>query len=109
VAYFERFAITVRRVITDNCPCFISNLFCDACREFSITPKRTRHYRPQTNGKAERFIQTAIREWAYARRYENSEQRRDELTPWDPPVQLAQTVLQHPAQTAHLKIRSRCK
>jgi transposase InsO family protein len=49
---------------------------------FGITPKRTRHYRPQTNGKAERFIQTAIGEWAYARRYENSAKRREELMPW---------------------------
>jgi transposase InsO family protein len=81
-AYFERFGITVRRVLTDNGPCFIANLFRDACRALGITPKRTRHYRPQTNGKAERFIQTAIREWAYARRYENSKQRLDELMPW---------------------------
>ena len=81
-AYFQRFGITVRRVITDNGPCFLANLFRDACRALGITPKRTRHYRPQTNGKAERFIQTAIREWAYARRYENSQQRRDELVPW---------------------------
>ncbi len=81
-AYFQRFGITVRRVITDNGPCFLANLFRDACRKLGITPKRTRHYRPQTNGKAERFIQTAIREWAYARRYENSEQRRHELIPW---------------------------
>ena len=81
-AYFERFGILVRRVITDNGPCLLAHLFRDACRRLGITPKRTRHYRPQTNGKAERFIQTAIREWAYARRYENSQQRREELMPW---------------------------
>jgi transposase InsO family protein len=81
-AYFKRFAITVRRVITDNGPCFISDLFRATCRTLGITPKRTRHYRPQTNGKAERFIQTAIREWAYAKRYENSAERLDELLPW---------------------------
>jgi transposase InsO family protein len=82
VAYFKRFGISVRRVLTDNGPCFIANLFRDACGQLGISPKRTRHYRPQTNGKAERFIQTAINEWAYARRYENSQQRRDELLPW---------------------------
>jgi hypothetical protein len=84
-AYFERFGITVRRGITDNGPCFLAHLFRDACRTLGITPKRTRHYRPQTNSNAERFIQTAIREWAYARRYENSEQRREELIPWTRP------------------------
>jgi transposase InsO family protein len=82
VAYFKRFGITVARVITDNGPCFLAHRFRDACHRLGIAPKRTRHYRPQTNGKAERFIQTAIREWAYARRYENSAQRQDELAPW---------------------------
>jgi transposase InsO family protein len=81
-AYFKRFGITILRVITDNGPCFISDLFRATCRLLGITPKRTRHYRPQTNGKAERFIQTAIREWAYGRRYENSAERLDELLPW---------------------------
>jgi len=81
-AYFERFGISTRRVLTDNGPCFIANLFRDTCRELGITPKRTRFYRPQTNGKAERFIQTAIREWAYARRYESSAERLSHLKPW---------------------------
>jgi transposase InsO family protein len=82
VAYFKRFGIIVQRVLTDNGPCFLAHLFRNACATLGITPKRTRHYRPQTNGKAERFIQTAIREWAYARRYENSTERLDELSPW---------------------------
>ena len=81
-AYFARFGIAVRRVLTDNGPCFYGDKFLQACRDLNITPKRTRPYTPRTNGKAERFIQTAIREWAYARRYENSAQRRDELQPW---------------------------
>ncbi len=51
-------------------------------QRFGIAHKRTRIYTPRTNGKAERFIQTAIREWAYARRYENSEQRAAQLKPW---------------------------
>jgi len=82
VAYFQRFGITIRRVITDNGPCLLAHRFRDLCRSLGITPKRTRHYRPQTNGKAERFIQTAIREWAYARRYENSAERLTQLQPW---------------------------
>jgi transposase InsO family protein len=81
-AYFKRFGIAIRRVITDNGPCFLANLFRDACDALNVVRKRTRFYRPQTNGKAERFIQTAIREWAYARRYENSGERLQELQPW---------------------------
>ena len=81
-AYFLRFGIPIRRVITDNGPCFLAHRFRQACHTLGITPKRTRHYRPQTNGKAERFIQTAIREWAYARRYDNSDQRAQQLQPW---------------------------
>ncbi len=82
VAYFQRFGITTRRVLTDNGPCFYAHRFAHTCRDLGITHKRTRIYTPRTNGKAERFIQTAIREWAYARRYENSEQRAAQLKPW---------------------------
>ena len=81
-AYFQRFGITVRRVITDNGPCFLSHLFRDIAESLKIVRKRTRFYRPQTNGKAERFIQTAIRERAYARSYQNSAERLKELLPW---------------------------
>ena len=82
IAYFARLGIPIRRVLTDNGPCFCSLLFLAICREFHIQPKRTRFYTPRTNGKAERFIQTAIREWAYARLYQNSEERRRYLAPW---------------------------
>jgi len=82
IAYFARLGITIRRVLTDNGPCFCSQLFLAVCREFHITPKRTRFYTPRTNGKAERFIQTAIREWAYARLYQNSADRLRHLAPW---------------------------
>jgi transposase InsO family protein len=81
-AWFERFGIVARRVLTDNGPCFYAHRFADACRKLAITHKRTRIYTPRTNGKAERFIQTAIREWAYARRYENSAERAASLKPW---------------------------
>lgn len=82
VAYFAGLGIGVRRVLTDNGPCFCSRLFAQACCELHIKPMRTRFYTPRTNGKAERFIQTAIREWAYARLYQNSADRLDHLAPW---------------------------
>ena len=82
IAFFARLGITIRRVLTDNGPCFCSRLFLAVCRQFHITPKRTRFYTPRTNGKAERFIQTAIREWAYARLYQNSAERASHLPDW---------------------------
>lgn len=82
VAYFAQLGISVRRVLTDNGPCFCSRAFALACRERQIQPRRTRFYTPRTNGKAERFIQTAIREWAYARLYQNSAERSAQLAPW---------------------------
>jgi len=82
VAYYQRFGITIRRVLTDNAPCYYSDLFAATCRQLGIRHLRTRPYTPRTNGKAERFIQTALREWAYARLYHNSLHRRAELDPW---------------------------
>lgn len=82
VAYFAHLGIRVRRVMTDNGPCFCSLLFAQACRDLALKPIRTRIYTPRTNGKAERFIQTAIREWAYARLYQNSAERLRHLAPW---------------------------
>jgi transposase InsO family protein len=82
VAYFARLGIVVRRVMTDNGPCFCANLFAQTCRELQLKHIRTRIYTPRTNGKAERFIQTAIREWAYARLYQNSAERFHWLVPW---------------------------
>jgi len=81
-AWFQSFDIHVRGVLTDNGPCFYRLQFGGACTALNIRHRRTRPYRPQTNGKAERFIQTALREWAYARRYENSAQRLQHLQPW---------------------------
>ena len=82
VAYFARLGITVRRVMSDNGPCFYAHLFAQTCRDLQLKHIRTRIYTPRTNGKAERFIQTAIREWAYARLYQNSAERLAELDPW---------------------------
>lgn len=74
--------IQVQRVLTDNGGAYRSRPFRKACRWLGITPKRTRPYRPQTNGKAERVIQTLLRKWAYVRPYANSADRRAALAPW---------------------------
>lgn len=81
-AHYARLGIIVRRVLTDNGPCYDARSFGQACRQLQLQHSFTRPYRPQTNGKAERFIQTALREWAYARAYENSAQRAQALPLW---------------------------
>jgi len=82
VAFFARHGIRVQRVMTDNGPCFCSDRWRDTCQSLRMRHIRTRIYTPQTNGKAERFIQTAIREWAYVRLYQNSEERKQHLRGW---------------------------
>ena len=83
VAYFERLGVPIQRVLTDNGKSFHSGLFAESCLELGISQKFTRAYRPQTNGKAERFIQSALREWAYGHPYASSDQRRDALPVWN--------------------------
>ena len=83
VAYFERLGVPIQRVLTDNGKSFHSGLFAATCLELGISQKFTRAYRPQTNGKAERFIQSALREWAYGHPYASSDQRRDALPAWN--------------------------
>jgi len=82
-AYFATLGVPIQRVLTDNGMAFRSAAFSEACLELGITQKFTRAYRPQTNGKAERFIQSALREWAYGRIYETSDQRRSALPVWN--------------------------
>jgi transposase InsO family protein len=82
LSYYRDLGITVSRVMTDNGSCYRSKAFLRACQRLGIKPIRTRPYTPQTNGKAERFIQTALREWAYATAYNNSEERRSDLALW---------------------------
>ena len=80
--HYRRLGMKVARVMTDNGSCYKSRAFAKACRLLGIKHIRTRPYTPQTNGKAERFIQTALREWAYATAFDTSEQRRAELPRW---------------------------
>lgn len=79
---FRQRGIHVERVLTDNGGAYCSRPFRKACRWLGIKAKRTRPYRPQTNGKAERVIQTLLRKWAYAEPYATSAQRRAALAPW---------------------------
>jgi transposase InsO family protein len=82
VADYRQIGITIRRILTDNGPCYRSGLFRHCCQQLGIKQRFTRPYTPRTNGKAERFILTAMREWAYAKAYENSMQRAAELPLW---------------------------
>ena len=77
--FFHRHGVSVERVMTDNGPAFKSHRYRDALRGLGIKHKRTRPYTPKTNGKVERFVQTSLREWAYAKAYETSEHRKLEL------------------------------
>jgi transposase InsO family protein len=81
-AWFHQLGIQPRRVLTDNGPCYKAHRFRRACNQLGVKHRRTRPYTPRTNGKAERFIQTAIREWAYAHTYQNSEERTASLPAW---------------------------
>ena len=72
----------MRRVMTDNGACYRSRAFRKACARHGLKHIRTKPYTPRTNGKAERFIQTALREWAYAKAYTTSEHRAAELPLW---------------------------
>lgn len=82
LAFFAAHGITVERVMSDNGSPYVSKLHAIACRELGIRHLRTRPYRPRTNGKAERFIQTMLREWAYGRIYANSAERTRALPLW---------------------------
>jgi transposase InsO family protein len=82
LAYYESLGVTVARVMTDNGSCYRSFDFRDACRVLRLKHIRTKPYTPKTNGKAERFIQTALREWAYAQAYPTSQRRAEELPFW---------------------------
>jgi transposase InsO family protein len=82
VAWFSDRGVIVERVLSDNGSAYRSFAWRDACADLRITHKRTRPYRPQTNGKIERFHRTLADGWAYARLYESTEQRNTALPGW---------------------------
>lgn len=82
VAYFRSLGVPVHRILTDNGSAFRSKAFGYACHQFGLKHRFTRAYRPQTNGKAERFIQSALREWAYGIAYNHSSERAQMLERW---------------------------
>ena len=82
VAWYKRHGITIQRVMTDRGSCYRSKDFNKACKALGIRHIYTRPYTPKTNGKAERFIQSSLREWAYAKAYPTSDHRKAELPGW---------------------------
>jgi transposase InsO family protein len=82
VAYYAKLGVRIERVMTDNGSCYRSTMFRAARKRLGLRQIFTRPYTPRTNGKVERFIQTALREWAYARAYHTSDQRSAELPQW---------------------------
>ena len=82
VSWFAMRGVAVERVLSDNGSCYKSHAWRDACAELQIRHKRTRPYRPQTNGKIERFHRTMAQEWAFARHYPNELTRRSALPAW---------------------------
>ena len=82
VAYYAGLGVTIREVLTDNGVGYRAKSFAATCAELGLRHRRTRPYTPRTNGKAERFIQSALREWAYARAYGSSAQRIGALPRW---------------------------
>jgi transposase InsO family protein len=80
--WFKRLGIRVERVMTDNGSGYVSRLFRKVCRILRLRHLRTRPYTPKTNGKAERFIQTLMRDWAYALPYRSSDTRAADLPRW---------------------------
>jgi transposase InsO family protein len=104
VAYHQSLGITVARVMTDNGSCYRAKAFGDACRDLGIL---TRPYSPRTNGKAKRFIQTALREWAYATAYPTSDHRGRRAAALAPPLQLASPPRQPKLQATNQPPRPR--
>ena len=82
VAWFAEHGVQVQRVLSDNGSCYRSHAWRDTCATLGITPKRTRPYRPQTNGKIERFHRTLADGWAYAHFYRSETERRTALPGW---------------------------
>jgi transposase InsO family protein len=82
VGWFAAHGVRAERVMTDNGSAYLSRRFAQLCQRLGLRHLRTRPYTPRTNGKAERFIQTLLREWAYVRPYPTSRRREQALAPW---------------------------
>jgi transposase InsO family protein len=82
VAFYRRHGVRIRRLMTDNAKAYGGHAFQAACQGYRIAHTTTKPYRPCTNGKAERFIQTLLREWAYVRAYSSSRRRTEALPRW---------------------------
>jgi transposase InsO family protein len=82
IAYYASLGVTVTGLMTDNGSCYKAHAFRDLCKALGLKHIRTKPYTPKTNGKAERFVQTSLREWAYAQAYQTSDDRAAELGPW---------------------------
>jgi transposase InsO family protein len=82
LAFFSRHGVAVERVMSDNGSAYKSHAFRDVLKEAGLRHVRTRPYTPRTNGKAERFIQTSLREWIYAKPYQSSAERAKAMIPW---------------------------
>lgn len=82
LAWFKAHSVIAQRVMTDNGSAYRSKCFAEALARHAVAHKRTRPYKPKTNGKAERFIQTSIREWACATPFETSAARTAAMHPW---------------------------
>ena len=98
VRWFARRGVTVERVLTDNGSAYVSKIFQRVATRLRVRLSRTRPYHPQTNGKAERFIQTLLREWAYPVSYPHSSRRTRALAPW---LRRYNTVRPHTALGYH--------
>lgn len=82
VEWFAERGVAIERILSDNGGAYRSHLWSETCESLAIIPKRTRPYRPQTNGKVERFHRTLADGWAYARCYQSEQERRDALNSW---------------------------
>ena len=82
LAYDASLGGGVARVMTDNGSCYRAKAFAKTCRRLELKHLRTRPYTPRTNGKAERFIQTALREWLYGKPYASSAERANDMPAW---------------------------
>ena len=103
VAWFADRGVRVRAVMSDNGSCYIAHAYAAALRQLGLKHLRIRPYRPRTNGKAERLIQTLLNEWAYARIYGSSHERAAALAPLPRPLQLPTTTRQPQPPAAGLE------